>query len=145
MYIGMLNFVELILYRTSCIARVSLLVSPIDRNRCIIRKCRRRLLCWNSRTICRRLEQRENFSNDRHTSHVTLTVNDSYHSWWRMHEIVVRFIAQFRRKYGLQCAALTNLNLSSESKIHYINSNLFKMFEDLCLLISSAEIYINNY
>lgn len=47
--------VGLISNRTSYLARAPLLVSSIDRDRCIIRKCRRRLLCWNSRTIRRRL------------------------------------------------------------------------------------------
>lgn len=41
--------------RTSCLAWSSLLVSSIDYDRSIISKCRRRLLCWNSRAIHRRL------------------------------------------------------------------------------------------
>jgi len=55
-----------------------------------------------------------------------------------MHEIAVQFIAQFRRKYGLQCVAVANLDRSSESKLCYISSGLFSFY----VLISSLEIYI---
>jgi len=55
-----------------------------------------------------------------------------------MHEIAVQFIVQFRRKYGLQCVAVANLDWSSESKLCYISFSLFGFY----LLISTLGIYI---